>query len=196
MIASVRGEVIDIALDHAVIEAAGVGYRLNATPSTLATLRRGADARLFTAMVVREDSMTLYAFHDTDSRELFHLLQTVSGIGPRIAMAILAVLEPDLLCKALAEGNTTVLTRVPGIGKRGAERLVVELRDKVVVPTSDDVPLQIIGGPVRDHVIEALVGLGFAQKQAETAADSVFAADPAANASSALRSALAMLGKR
>jgi Holliday junction DNA helicase RuvA len=196
MIASVRGEVLDIALDHAVIEAAGVGYRLNATPSTLATLRRGSEARLHTAMIVREDSMTLYAFHDSESRELFGLLQTVSGVGPRLAMAILAVLEPDALCTALVEGNTTTLMRVPGIGKRGAERLIVELKDKVVAPSKDDRPTMVVGGPIREHVIDALIGLGFAQKQAESAADSVFAADPDVNASTALRSALAMLGKR
>lgn len=196
MIASVRGEVLEIALDHAVIEAAGVGYRLNATPSTLATLRRGTEARLHTAMIVREDSMTLFAFHDSESRELFGLLQTVSGVGPRLAMAILAVLEPDVLCAALSEGNTTTLMRVPGIGKRGAERLIVELKDKVVAPSKDDGPTAFVGSPLRDHVIDALVGLGFAQKQAESAADSVFTADPVANASTALRAALALLGKR
>lgn len=131
MIASVRGEVLDIALDHAVIEASGVGYRVNATPVTLGALHRGSEARLFTTMIVREDSMTLYGFSDTESKDLFSLLQTVSGVGPRLAMATLAVLEPDALRRALSEGNLTALTRVPGIGKRGAERMVVELRDKV-----------------------------------------------------------------
>ena len=104
MIASVRGEVIDIALDHVVIEAAGVGYRLIATPATLATLHRGSDVRLLATMVVREDAMTLYGFADAASRELFALLQTVSGVGPRLAMAVLAVLEPDALRTALAAG--------------------------------------------------------------------------------------------
>ncbi|WP_314682769.1 Holliday junction branch migration protein RuvA, partial [uncultured Rhodococcus sp.] len=131
MIASVRGEVLDIALDHAVIEASGVGYRVNATPVTLGALHRGSEARLFTTMIVREDSMTLYGFSDTESKDLFSLLQTVSGVGPRLAMATLAVLEPDALRRALSEGNLTALTRVPGIGKRGAERMVVELSDKV-----------------------------------------------------------------
>src|SRR6201993_1870545 len=91
MIASVRGEVLDIALDHVVIEAAGVGYKLMATPSTLATLRRGSEARLITAMIVREDSMTLYGFPDADARDLFLTLLSVSGVGPRLAMATLAV---------------------------------------------------------------------------------------------------------
>src|ERR1700757_2043848 len=97
MIASVRGEVLDVALDHVVVEACGVGYRVNATPSTLATLRRGSEARLVTAMIVREDSMTLYGFADTDTRDLFQTLLTVSGVGPRLAMATLAVHDPPAL---------------------------------------------------------------------------------------------------
>ena len=197
MIASVRGEVLEIALDHVVIEASGVGYRLNATPATLATLHRGAEARLVTAMIVREDSMTLYGFADAESRDLFGLLQTVSGVGPRLAMAVLAVLEPEALRKALAESNTAALMRVPGIGKRGAERLVVELRDKVeAVPVQDNgIPAAVTAGAVRDQVVEALTGLGFAVKQAEQATDSVLAAQPDANTSAALRSALASLGR-
>ncbi|MFH5210018.1 Holliday junction branch migration protein RuvA [Antrihabitans sp. NCIMB 15449] len=199
MIASVRGEVLEIALDHVVIEAAGVGYRLNATPATLATLQRGSEARLVTAMIVREDSMTLFGFSDTESRDLFGLLQTVSGVGPRLAMAVLAVLEPEALRKALAEGNHTALMRVPGIGKRGAERLVVELRDKVeAVPVhAGPAGSQPVAGsgPVRDQIVEALTGLGFPAKQAEQATDSVLAAEPAATTSVALRSALGLLGR-
>lgn len=198
MIASVRGEVLEIGLDHAVIEAAGVGYRLNTTPGTLATLRRGEESRLLTSMIVREDSMTLYGFADTETRDLFGLLQTVSGVGPRLAMAVLAVLEPEALRKALAEGNITALTRVPGIGKRGAERMIVELRDKVEsVPTAAGLPGTPSGASaaVRDQVVEALTGLGFRPDQAEKATDTVVAADPEAATATVLRSALALLGK-
>ncbi|RVW04019.1 Holliday junction branch migration protein RuvA [Rhodococcus xishaensis] len=198
MIASVRGEVVEIGLDHAVIEAAGVGYRLNTTPTTLATLRRGQESRLLTSMIVREDSMTLYGFADNESRELFGLLQTVSGVGPRLAMAILAVLEPEALRNALAEGNVTALTRVPGIGKRGAERMVVELRDKVVAePGTGDMPGVASGASsaVRGQVVEALTGLGFRIDQAEKTTDTVVAADPDAATATVLRSALALLGK-
>lgn len=199
MIASVRGEVLEIALDHVVIEAAGVGYRLNVTPATLSTLTRGAESRLFTAMIVREDSMTLFGFADTESRDLFGLLQTVSGVGPRLAMAVLAVLEPEALRKALAESNVAALTRVPGIGKRGAERMVVELRDKVnLVPVQagppGSAPTPVLT-PVREQVVEALVGLGFPVKQAEPAVDAVLAENPAADTSKALRAALGSLGK-
>lgn len=199
MIASVRGEVLEIALDHVVLEAAGVGYRLNATPATLAGLTRGEEVRLYTAMIVREDSMTLFGFADTEARELFGLLQTVSGVGPRLAMAVLAVLEPEALRKALAESNVAALTRVPGIGKRGAERLCVELRDKVnlvPVPTGAPGAERIVPAtPVRDQVIEALIGLGFPAKQAEQTVDSVLADEPAATTSVALRAALGLLGK-
>ncbi|WP_072691053.1 Holliday junction branch migration protein RuvA [Rhodococcus marinonascens] len=198
MIASVRGEVLEIALDHAVIESGGVGYRVNATPATLGGLYRGTEARLVTAMIVREDSMTLYGFPDAESKDLFGLLQTVSGVGPRLAMATLAVLEPEALRAALAEGNVSALTRVPGIGKRGAERMVVELRDKVEVAasTSGAVPFGGNGsGSVRDQIVEALIGLGFPAKQAEQATDSVLAETPESTTSSALRSALSLLGK-
>lgn len=200
MIASIRGEVLDIALDHAVLEAAGVGYRVNATPSTLGTLSRGTESRLLTTMIVREDSMTLYGFEDTESRDLFSLLLSVSGVGPRIAMATLAVLDPNALRSALADGNVTALTRVPGIGKRGAERMVVELRDKVDAifgsgAGASALPGSLVGNPVRDQIVEALTGLGFPTKAAEDATDAVLAAQPDATTSAALRSALASLGK-
>jgi Holliday junction DNA helicase RuvA len=125
MIASVRGEVIDIALDHAVIEAAGVGYKVMATPSTLANLRRGNESRLITAMIVREDSMTLYGFADGDARDLFLTLLGVSGVGPKIALATLAVYDPQALRQALADGDVSEMTRFPGICKRVAERMVL-----------------------------------------------------------------------
>ena len=195
MIASVRGEVLDIALDHIVIEAAGVGYKVMATPSTLATLRRGSEARLITAMIVREDSMTLYGFSDADARDLFLTLLGVSGVGPKIGLATLAVYDAPSLRRALAEGDVTALTRVPGIGKRGAERMVLELRDKIGPVTSTGAPV-LNGHSVRGPVVEALVGLGFAVKQAEEATDKVLANEPEATQSTALRSALSMLGNK
>lgn len=194
MIASVRGEVLEVALDHAVIEAAGVGYRVNATPSTLATLRQGSEARLVTAMVVREDSMTLYGFTDSDTRDLFLTLLSVSGVGPRLAMATLAVHDAAALRRALHDSDVAALTRVPGIGKRGAERMVLELRDKVGGGAAVGVPA-VNGHAVRSPVVEALVGLGFAVKLAEDATDKVLAADHDATTSGALRAALSLLGK-
>jgi Holliday junction DNA helicase RuvA len=212
MIASVRGPVLAIGLDHAVIEVGGVGLAVHATPGTLATLRRGEEARLATALVVREDSLTLYGFADSETSELFGLLQTVTGVGPRLALSILAVLEPVALCRALAEGDTAALKRVPGVGGKSAERLVLELRDKVSpVPTTP--AGATAAGPAlarptgRDHVVDALVGLGFAAKQAEQAVDAVLAEGPTADGanvnghagaldtSGTLRSALRKLAK-
>ena len=195
MIASVRGEVVDIALDHVVVECAGVGYKVMATPSTLAGLRRGSETRLIIAMIVREDSMTLYGFPDADARDLFSTLLGVSGVGPKIALATLAVYDANALRQALADGDVAALTRVPGIGKRGAERIVLELRDKIGPLTGAGTVTTITGHAVRSPVVEALVGLGFALKQAEEATDKVLAVEPDATTSSALRSALNLLGK-
>jgi holliday junction DNA helicase RuvA len=195
MIASVRGEVLDVALDHVVLEAAGVGYKLMATPSTLATLRRGSEARLITAMIVREDSMTLYGFPDADARDLFLTLLGVSGVGPKIALATLAVYDAPALRQALGDGDVAALTRVPGIGKRGAERMVLELRDKIGPIGTSAAATSVNGHAVRGPVIEALVGLGFVAKQAEEATEKVLANEPEATTSTALRSALSLLGK-
>jgi len=196
VISSVRGEVLDVALDHAVIEAAGVGYKVMCTPSTLATLKRGSEARLITAMIVREDSMTLYGFADGEARDLFWTLLGVSGVGPKIALATLAVYDAAALRRALADGDVAALTRVPGIGKRGAERLVLELRDKIGAIPGGAGGASAVGHAVRGPVVEALVGLGFAVKQAEDACDRVLADEPDASTSGALRSALSMLGKK
>jgi Holliday junction DNA helicase RuvA len=195
MIASVRGEVLDIALDHVVIEAAGVGYKVIATPSTLATLRRGHEARLITAMIVREDSMTLYGFSEADARDLFLTLLGVSGIGPSIALGALAMYDGPTLRQAIAEADITALTRIPKVGKKTAELMALSLRDKMGAVTISGAAA-LNGHSVRGPVVEALVGLGFALKQAEEATDKVLANEPEATQSTALRSALSMLGKK
>jgi holliday junction DNA helicase RuvA len=200
LISSVRGQVLSIGLDHAVVEVGGIGLAVQAAPGTLATLRRGEEATLATALVVREDSLTLFGFVDSDTRELFGLLQTVNGVGPRLALSILAVLEPAALCRALAEGDTAVLKRVPGVGLKSAERLVLELRDKVTASPSGDAAAPATRSRERDHVVEALVGLGFAAKQAEQAVDAVLAeagtaTNGAVDTAAALRAALAKLGR-
>ncbi|MPY78207.1 MAG: Holliday junction branch migration protein RuvA [Actinophytocola sp.] len=206
MISSVRGQVLAISLDHVVVDVGGVGLAVLATPATLATLRVGEQATLHTQLVVREDSLTLYGFVETESRELFVLLQSVSGIGPRLALATLAVLDPDTLCSALAEGNTTVLTQVPGIGKKGAERLSLELRDKVnAVAGAGAAGAGSAAAPgsvatssgVKPDVVEALVSLGFAARQAEKAVDGVLDNGGGdADTSAVLRAALGVLGKK
>ena len=173
MISSVRGEVLEVALDHAVIEAAGVGYHVNATPSTLATLRHGSEARLITAMIVREDSQTLYGFPDRDTRDLFLTLLSVSGVGPRLAMATLAVHDAATLRQVLADGDVVALTRVPGIGKRSAERMVLELRDKLPQPATDSAPVTPSLSAIEEDVVSALVNLGYQRAAAEKVLDLV-----------------------
>lgn len=199
MIASVRGTVASIGLDHAVVEVAGVGYAVYATPSTLAGLRRDDEAKLWTSLIVREDSMTLFGFADSESRDLFALLRTASGVGPRLALAALAVLSPEQLRQAIADGNITTLTQVPGIGKKSAERLTLELRDKVgAVAGAAEHGSTPDRNAVRSEVSEALVGLGFSAKQAEQTVETVLAANRADNTDTSvvLRKALATLGPR
>ena len=134
MIASVTGAVQAVRLDAAVVEVGGVGMLVQATPATLAGLRAGQQATLHTSLVVREDSLTLYGFTDADEREVFEVLQTVSGVGPRLALAMLAVHSPDGLRRAVADEDYATLQRVPGIGRKGAQRIVLELGDRLGVP--------------------------------------------------------------
>jgi Holliday junction DNA helicase RuvA len=197
VISSVRGTVQSVGLDHAVIEVGGVGFAIQAAPSTLATLRRGEETQMSTALIVREDSLTLFGFADEDARDLFWQLLTVSGIGPRLGLAMLAVLEPDKLRAALSEGNINMLTQVPGIGRKGAERLIIELRDKVgALPANGQAVAAPSAGAVRTSVVEALVGLGFPIRSAEQAVDGVLTENSAGDTGSVLRKSLAVLGRK
>ena len=127
MIAFVRGTVADVSLDSVVVEVGGVGLQLHCTPGTIATLKIGTPTRLPTSMVVREDSLTLFGFLDDDEKSMFELVQTASGVGPKVAQAITAVLSPDDLRRAIASDDVKTLTRVPGIGQKGAQRIILEL---------------------------------------------------------------------
>lgn len=200
MIASVRGQVAALGPDHAVVEVAGVGFAVHCTPGTLARLRVGQDAKLATSLVVREDSLTLYGFVDADERALFELLQTASGVGPRLAQAMLAVHPPDVLRRAVSAADIPVLTRVPGIGKKGAERLVLELRDRIgtveAPPGADRSAVPVLAW--RDQVQQALVGLGWSASQAATAIDAVAAAMPdgaTPDVPALLKQAIRLLGR-
>lgn len=213
MIASVRGRVLAVRLDCAVVEVGGVGLLVQATPATLADLRVGAEADLATSLVVREDSLTLFGFADADEREVFETLQTVSGIGPRLALAMLAVHTPEGLRTAVATQDLTALTRVPGIGRKGAQRIVLELTDRLGLPAMPGGDERVDAGPVRlitvpawrDQVVDALVGLGWSARQASEAVESVTgsagseaSADPAPeqpDVAAVLRSALRHLGR-
>lgn len=201
MISSVRGTVASIALGYAVVEVGGVGLAVQATPNTLAGLRRGSEARLATELVVREDSLTLYGFADAEARDLFVLLQTASGVGPRLALATLAVLPPDQLRNAISDGNLALLTQVPGIGKKSAERLVIELRDKIGTDASSSAGVSSADHHRRSEVVEALASLGFSARQSEQAVDSVLAdggdeSGETQETSAVLRKALSILGPK
>lgn len=200
MIASVRGRVLSVRLDAAVIEVGGVGMLVQATPATLAGLRVDAEARLSTSLVVREDALTLFGFADDDERDVFETVQTVSGIGPRLALAMLAVHTPDGLRAAVAAQDLNALVKVPGIGRKGAQRIVLELTDRLGAPLSPGVAAPggaAPAGPGRhEQVVEALVGLGWSAKQAADTVESVTAAgDLSDDVASVLRAALRHLGR-
>ncbi|BBH63620.1 Holliday junction ATP-dependent DNA helicase RuvA [Actinoplanes sp. OR16] len=172
MIASVRGVVAAIFHDSAVVEVGGVGMRIFCTPGTLAGLRSGAEARLSTTLIVREDSLTLYGFADDDERQLFDLLLTANGVGPRIAQAVLAVHQPDVVRRAIAGGEIAVLTAVPGIGKRGAEKMIVELKDKIG-PVGSFSEAGVLSGGWQEQVRQGVLALGWTASQADQAVAAV-----------------------
>ena len=173
MIASLRGVVAAIAPDSAVIEVGGVGLQVHCAPGTLAGLKAGVEARLSTSMVVREDSLTLYGFADDEEKQLFELLQTASGVGPRLAQAVLAVHQPDAVRRAIAGGDIAALTRVPGIGRKGAERLVLELRDRLGPVFAGDGRAGVLAGEWQDQVRQGVLALGWTATQADQAVAAV-----------------------
>jgi len=208
VIASLRGTVAHVGLDHLIVEVGGVGMRVLSTPATAAAFASGDEAHLHTSLVVREESLTLYGFADAEAQAIFEQVQTVSGVGPRLAQAMLAVHDPLAVRRAISGGDVVALTKVPGIGRKGAERIVLELRDKVAPPASDaqtpepTPPATDAAHPDSVQVVEALVGLGWSAKQAEEAVRSV-TAEPAAHGvitgdtdvAGVLRAALRELGR-
>ncbi|BCK72480.1 Holliday junction ATP-dependent DNA helicase RuvA [Streptomyces libani subsp. rufus] len=175
MIAFVSGPVAALAPDSAVVEVGGIGMAVQCTPDTLSGLRIGQQAKLATSLVVREDSLTLYGFADDDERQTFELLQTASGVGPRLAQAMLAVHSPDALRLAVATGDEKALTAVPGIGKKGAQKLLLEFKDRLGEPVGTG--RAGVGSAVthgwRDQLHAALIGLGYATREADEAVAAV-----------------------
>ena len=182
MIAFVAGRVSAISPDGAVVEVGGVGISVQCAPATIASLRVGEVARLPTSLVVREDSLTLYGFADDDERAVFELLQTASGVGPRLAQAMLAVHGPDTLRQAVANEDLTTLTQVPGIGRKGAQRIVLELKDRLGAArniASGAGPVDLRSGGWSEQLHGALLGLGWSTREAD---DAVAAVTPEARA--------------
>ena len=207
MIAHVRGTVAGVAPDGAVIEVGGVGIRVQCTPGTLATLRPGERAQVATSLVVREVSLTLYGFCSDDERNVFELLQTASGVGPRLALAMLAVHAPDVLRRAVSTEDLGALTMVPGIGRKGAQRIVLELKDRLGPPGegADGLPgarASRQAPPWRDQVQSGLVNLGWPVRDADQAIAAledegvVDGADAAVDVAMVLRAALRKLSKQ
>ncbi|MBC9733577.1 Holliday junction branch migration protein RuvA [Nocardioides marmotae] len=197
MIAFVRGQVAGVTLTSAVLEVGGVGLELMCTPGTLAGLRTGQGATLATSMVVREDSLTLFGFADEDEKSIFELVQTASGVGPKVAQAMVAVLSPDDVRRAISSDDVKTLTRVPGIGQKGAQRIILELKDRIGPPVGPGVtPAAASAEPWRDQVHQGLVGLGWSAKDAEKAVDAVAPdAGDAPDVATLLRAALRALSK-
>ncbi|RLV50186.1 Holliday junction branch migration protein RuvA [Nocardioides mangrovicus] len=175
MIAFVTGTVARLELTSAVLDVGGVGLELMCTPRTLADLRQGQRATLPTSMVVREDSLTLFGFAEDDEKQTFELLLTASGVGPKLAQAMLAVHSPDELRRAVAADDVKTLTAVPGIGQKGAQRIILELKDRIGAPVG--VPSQRTDAPAaagwQSQVHAGLVGLGWSAKEADKAVDAV-----------------------
>jgi Holliday junction DNA helicase RuvA len=196
MIASVTGRVGGLTATGVVLVVGGVGLAVQTTPGTRARLRVGEEAFLATSLVVREDSLTLFGFESDDERELFEVLQTASGVGPKVAQAVLTVHTPDAVRRAIATEDLTALCLVPGIGRKGAQRLVLELKDKMGLVTG---PVLATGAAAwRDLLTEALVGLGWSGPQADETVVRLAAAHPGASEADVpalLREGLAMLSK-
>ena len=217
MIAHLDGTVSSVAPDGAVIDVGGVGLLVQCTPGTLAGLRPGERARVATSLVVREDALTLYGFAAEDERNTFELLQTASGVGPRLAMAMLAVFSPDALRRAVAAEDLAALTTVPGVGRKGAQRIVLELAGRLGSPGDGPAPGPAGGGPGaartaswREQVRAGLVSLGWQAREADQAIAAVepellaagaspsngqLPGDRDVDVSVALRAALRVLGR-
>ena len=202
MIAQLTGVVAQVGPTSAVIEVGGFGVQAVCSPNTVASLRLGQRATLATSLVVREDSLTLYGFASVDEREFFELLLTATGVGPKLAQAALAVLSPDELRKAIATENLLQLCKVPGIGRKGAQRMVIELKDKVNTVGLADEPVAAAGPPSaawRGQVSQGLQGLGWSAKDADAACDDVAHLtrdDPQVNVAVLMRAALQTLARK
>jgi Holliday junction DNA helicase RuvA len=170
MIAHLSGSILDVRLNQLVIDVGGIGYQVTVAPELAAESRVGHSISLHTSLVVREDSWTLFGFSNADAKNLFEQLQSVTGIGPKVASALLAVYRPEELRSAIAAQDNAALERVPGIGKKVASRIILELKDKFGGGYRSKSSLS---GPWRTQVIGALTGLGYSAKEAESALDDV-----------------------
>jgi Holliday junction DNA helicase RuvA len=172
MIATLTGEIKGISLDRAIVEVGGVGLSVNITQSAASHLNLGTTVTFHTSLVVREESLTLYGFLTAESKQLFEQVQTVSGIGPKVALSILGSLTPEELAAAIAGENIAAIERVPGIGRKGAQRLILELKGKLS-DLSDGGSVATHQPVWREQLTSALISLGFAPKDSDRAITTV-----------------------
>lgn len=201
MIAQLSGLVVQVGPTSVVLEVGGFGVLTLCSPNTVAGVRVGQRTTLMTSLIVREDSLTLYGFATNDEREFFELLLTATGVGPKLAQAALAVLAPDELRRAIATENLVLLCKVPGIGRKGAQRIVLELKDKInaVVLTETSASLTAPSEAWRDQVSQGLQGLGWSAKDADAACgevENLAHDDPPASVPVLMRAALQALARR
>lgn len=197
MISILCGTVASVGLDHVDVVVGGIGFRVHVTPSYAQGAARDAEITVYTSMIVREDSMTLYGFESADERDVFAKLMSVSGIGPKIALAALAVLRPDDLRRAVRDQDLATLQRIPGVGKKSAQRMALEIGDKLGTPAAlagrEAAPAPLPSeDAVAAEVSAALVGLGWSEAQATKAIGAL--AGSGLGASDMLRAALVSLG--
>lgn len=197
MISILRGIVASVGLDHIDVVVGGIGFRVHVTPAFAQGSARDEEITVYTSMIVREDSMTLYGFESCDERDVFTTLMSVSGIGPKIALAALAVLRPDDLRRAVRDQDLVTLQRIPGVGKKSAQRMALEIGDKLgtpaALPGAEATPAPVPSeDTVASEVSAALVGLGWSEAQATKAIEKL--AGSGLGASDMLRAALVSLG--
>ncbi len=195
MIDFIRGDVRQVAATHIVVDVGGMGLRLQATPATIAELREGETRQFPASLMVREDAWTLYGFADNDEREVFETVQSVSGVGPRTALALVGTLTADGLRRAVAADDEASLMKVPGIGRKGAQRILLELADRIGAPVAGAPDAGAhAGGELHRAVASGLESLGWSAKEAEAAVRAVAEKQPELMASGtvavALRAAL------
>jgi Holliday junction DNA helicase RuvA len=201
LISFLRGTVAHVGLSSAVIDLNGAGMSVNATPQTLSSLRVGDEGKLFTSLIVREDSLTLFGFASDDEREVFDVLLSVSGVGPRLALAVLAVHEPEAIRVAAHSGDGKAFTKVPGIGPKVAGRIVLELAGKLVPHGTAGAPVPSVSAESvwKPQVIAAMTSLGWSEKDAAASIDKSLADSPdlaaKGNVAEILRATLRWLGQ-